>query len=156
MIFLSISFSALRRATYSSVTSCMTQAMVKLGELNSRMKDFFDVTQLANAYDFVGERLGEAIKQTFSRRQTDVESQPFCFTTDFAQDRTKQTQWEAFIRRSALTKAPSEFARIAQEVKIFLQPPASAVRNGGALSSTVACRDGVEGAMTNANPPHGK
>jgi predicted nucleotidyltransferase component of viral defense system len=106
------------------------QAMVKLGELNSRMKDFFDVRQLASTYDFGGERLAEAIKQTFAQRQTEIESEPFCFTSDFAHDPTKQRQWDAFIRRSALTKAPLKYPEVVEGVKIFLQPPAAAVQKG--------------------------
>ena len=36
--------------------------MVKLGELNSRMKDFFDIWSLAASGSFDGEVLAEAIQ----------------------------------------------------------------------------------------------
>jgi Nucleotidyl transferase AbiEii toxin, Type IV TA system len=56
-------------------------AMVKLGELNSRMKDFFDVMLLSKNYDFAGQQLIEAIAQTFAQRETLVESVPVCFSS---------------------------------------------------------------------------
>ena len=46
------------------------EAMVKLGELNSRMKDFFDIWLLSRSFDFDGPRLCEAIEKTFKRRGT--------------------------------------------------------------------------------------
>jgi predicted nucleotidyltransferase component of viral defense system len=106
------------------------EAMAKLGELNSRMKDFFDVMQLANSYNFVGELLAEAIEKTFAQRQTELELEPTCFTSDFARNPTKQQQWGAFVRRSGLSKVPMKFHEIAEAVRIFLQPAAAAVRKG--------------------------
>ncbi len=46
------------------------EAMVKLRELNSRMKDFYDIWLLSRQFDFAGERLAEAIRLTFNRRGT--------------------------------------------------------------------------------------
>jgi len=109
------------------------EAMVKLGELNSRMKDFFDVMQLAKTYDFRGELLRDAIRSTFTQRQTEVELEPTCFTSGFASNSTKQQQWQAFIRRAAPTEAPSQFRDVAESVRIFLQPAAGAVRDGDAF-----------------------
>ena len=116
------------------------EAMVKLGELNSRMKDFFDVMQLANTYDFAGDVLAEAIRKTFTQRQTEIELEPTCFTSDFAHDPRKQQQWEAFVRRAALTKAPREFPEIVELIKIFLQPPADAIRTREAFHARWVAR----------------
>jgi hypothetical protein len=55
------------------------QAMVKLGDLISRMKDFFDIMSLSKNYDFSGDSLAEPIKGTFAQRETDVTSTPVCF-----------------------------------------------------------------------------
>ena len=41
------------------------QVMVKLGLLNSRMKDFYDIWFLSRRFDFKGETLIEAIEKTF-------------------------------------------------------------------------------------------
>jgi predicted nucleotidyltransferase component of viral defense system len=104
-------------------------AMVKLGELNSRMKDFFDVMMLSENYDFSGEVLAQAIKQTFAQRETAVEATPACFSNEFAQDSTKQKQWDAFVHRSAFTDAAQAFAEVAEKVKLFLGPPTAAIQN---------------------------
>ena len=105
-------------------------AMVKLGELNSRMKDFFDVMLLAKAYDFPGGLLVEAITQTFAQRKTEVESEPVCFSNDFANDSTKQKQWAAFIQRSGFSETPVRFFETVEAAKNFLQPPAAAIAKG--------------------------
>jgi len=106
------------------------EAMVKLGELNSRMKDFFDIWLLAGSFAFDGRALSEAIQRTFEKRQTSLEPEPICFTVAFATDASKQAQWKAFARRSRLQEAPVEFSRVIERVRAFLQP----------LISTVALR----------------
>ena len=54
------------------------EAMVKLGQLNSRMKDFFDIHLLARQFEFDGNTLQEAIAKTFARRQTPIAVSPLC------------------------------------------------------------------------------
>lgn len=51
-------------------------AVVKLGALNSRMKDFFDIWLLLRQFDFEGQRLAAAIETTFFTRGTDIQSEP--------------------------------------------------------------------------------
>jgi predicted nucleotidyltransferase component of viral defense system len=75
------------------------EAMVKLGELNSRMKDFFDIWLLASGFEFDGRTLAESVLRTFERRKTRLEIQPICLTERFATESSKETQWKAFIRR---------------------------------------------------------
>jgi len=106
------------------------EAMVKLGELNSRMKDFFDIWLLAGNFDFDGRTLGEAVRRTFERRQTRLEPDPICFTETFATDPSKVVQWKAFIRRSRLSDVPEEFPGIIENVRSFLRPVVSALAAG--------------------------
>ena len=42
------------------------EAMVKLGILNSRMKDFFDIWLLSRHFEFNGQTLSNAIRETFT------------------------------------------------------------------------------------------
>jgi len=60
------------------------EAMVKLGVLNSRMKDFFDIWLLSRQFDFEGQRLAAAIEKTFSTRATDIQSEPIALTISLA------------------------------------------------------------------------
>ena len=52
------------------------EAMVKLGELNSRMKDFFDIALLAATFEFDGAALAAAIRAAYSEAGAGEASQP--------------------------------------------------------------------------------
>lgn len=87
--------------TLESAIAEKYQAMVYLGMVNSRMKDFYDIWFLARGFSFDGERLCQAIKATFSRCKTDLPTgTPVALTPAFADDPAKQRQWEAFLRKT--------------------------------------------------------
>ncbi len=69
------------------------QTMVKLGLLNSRMKDFYDIWFLSRTFDFKGETLVEAIAKTFKKRKTPLPNEPTIFDPSFMRDKNKQAQW---------------------------------------------------------------
>jgi hypothetical protein len=97
--------------------------MVKLGELNSRMKDFFDIWTLSQSRPFNGAALSKAISQTFIHRNTRLDPEAVCFSTTFANLPAKQAQWKAFIRRSNLAAQDLEhFVDICSAVMAFLKP----------------------------------
>jgi hypothetical protein len=56
--------------TPASVIAEKFVAMVKLGAINSRMKDFFDIWLLSQQFSFSGDSLCRAVKATFNRRGT--------------------------------------------------------------------------------------
>jgi len=98
------------------------QAMVKLGILNSRMKDFYDVWLLSHLFDFKGEMLAEALEKTFKNRNTPIPITPTVFTSTFVEDADKQVQWRGFIRKAKLADAPEVFEDVVAAVKVFLEP----------------------------------
>lgn len=98
------------------------EAMVKLGMLNSRMKDFFDIWFLARQFNFSGHTLQKAVKATFSTRSTDIPSVPVAFMPDFSGDPIKDVQWKAFIRKNRLLNIPKGFQKIVEDVAAFLGP----------------------------------
>ena len=100
------------------------EAMIKLGELNSRMKDFFDVWALAQNFAFEGPVLSDAIRSTFERRGTESEADPACIAEHFANAPAKGSQWKGFIRTSRVGGAPAEFADVLAHVRTFLGPVA--------------------------------
>jgi hypothetical protein len=106
------------------------QAMVYLGEVNSRMKDFYDVWFLATHFDFAGALLARAIRQTFQRRGTALPLAPAAFSQAFAQNIEKQAQWTAFIRRHQLENAPATLEEAVRDIAVFLQPLAQALAAG--------------------------
>lgn len=106
------------------------EAMVKLGNLNSRMKDFFDIRLLSLQFDFKGRTLKEAVAKTFATRGTKISSSPIAFTRLFAEDTAKFIQWRAFIRRNGLVDTPENFTEIISTVASFLGPVAKALADG--------------------------
>lgn len=91
----------LKAYSKESVIAEKFEAMIYLAEANSRMKDFYDVYTLANAFDFDGRVLYEAIRQVFERRGTPLMKEPVVFSAEFAVIKAKHTQWGAFQKRIA-------------------------------------------------------
>ena len=94
--------------------------MVKLGLLNSRMKDFYDIWILSKTFNFRGEQLAEAVARTFANRHTEITGTPAIFEPSFAGE--KQTQWQAFVRKAKLADAPKQIDEAISDIKIFLEP----------------------------------
>ena len=112
-----------------STVSEKFEAMVKLGILNSRMKDFFDIWFLSRQFDFAGKTLHKAIKATFSTRSTVIPSVPTAFTPAFSRDPIKEAQWKAFIRKNRLVDISQDLYNIVTDVAVFLMPIVESVIN---------------------------
>ena len=98
------------------------EAALDLADLNSRMKDFYDIWALSNSYEFDGKVLQEAITTTCSKRQTVIEAQAEMFSEGFAHRTDKQTQWRAFIRKGTFEQTPETFILLMNEIRTFLLP----------------------------------
>lgn len=104
------------------------QAMVELGGVNSRLKDFADIYVMAKQFSFEGTILASAIQATFKRRQTILPGDvPLALTDAFASSTDKQMQWQGFLKRSRNTGLPSEFSEIISVLREFLIPLLSAI-----------------------------
>jgi predicted nucleotidyltransferase component of viral defense system len=106
------------------------QIMVSLGEINSRMKDFYDIWVLARQRDFDGDILTHAIRQTFSDRKTPVpQGNPVAFTDTYAA--AQAGLWSAFLHKNGLDPAElGDFRQVICAVSAFLVPPLHAVARG--------------------------
>lgn len=104
------------------------EAMVKLGELNSRMKDFYDIWLLSRQFDFNGADLTEAIRLTFAQRHTEIPETVTAFTAGFGN--TKQRQWQALNRRLQQDHVPTDLLEIIAGLESFLAPIVVALRSG--------------------------
>jgi len=113
--------------TMESTISEKFHAMVKLGILNSRMKDFYDIWLLSRSFEFHGVRLSDAIVNTFKVRQTPVTANPSVFDSSFIDDAGKQAQWRGFIVKTKLTAAPEKFENVIIDIKKFLGPALTAI-----------------------------
>jgi hypothetical protein len=82
------------------------QAMVMLGQANSRMKDFFDLAVIARRTELDGTTLAAAIAATFTRRQTTLPTErPLALTKQFSEDTAKLRQWQAFLNKNRIDAA---------------------------------------------------
>jgi predicted nucleotidyltransferase component of viral defense system len=98
-------------------------ALVKLGELNSRLKDFYDLYVIAKEFTFEGSRLSRAISATFERRRTDITLElPIALTSRFFEDEARATQWRSHLSRNSLRFAPSDFGIVSETLRDFLVP----------------------------------
>jgi hypothetical protein len=83
------------------------QAIVSLGMVNSRLKDYFDLKVLLEREQLDELVLAEAVRRTFAVRSTPLPQQvPLGLSNEFGEDLGKQEQWRAFLRRNEVAEAP--------------------------------------------------
>lgn len=85
------------------------QAIVALGAVNSRMKDYYDLYSIPRAIEVSEDDLRSAIKATFARRQTDIPTTaPVGLTHAFSRDPVKLIQWAAYSESTDISKLSLE------------------------------------------------
>jgi len=124
----------LRAYPKETVIAEKLEAMVMLGMVNSRMKDFYDVWMMSAELPFDGRMLARAIQATFERRGSELPSTtPTAFTEEFSVDVGKGRQWNAFLSRNQLDVAGIGLPQVARQIRLFLMPPIIAAVNGQPL-----------------------
>jgi len=125
-----LDFPAARLLCYSreSTIAEKFEAMVELGALNSRMKDFYDIWLLSRQFDFDGPKLAEAIRLTFKKRGTALPVEITAFDKSFIND--KHVQWAAFRNRLSMDHIPTSFTDVVLSVAVFLEPLVTALLQG--------------------------
>lgn len=116
-----------------SVVAEKFETMVRLGEVNSRMKDFYDIWKLSRQFRFDGPTLQEAVSRTFAQRGTPIQPKPVALTPEFGAQPQKQTQWRAFSRVSRVEDAPEAFDSVTRDLNAFLGPIAEEISAGSDL-----------------------
>ncbi len=110
-----------------SLVSEKFEAMIDLSELNSRMKDFYDVFRILRKGNFDKGNLKKAIIQTFKNRATVLPDNHPLFTKDFAEDNTRNIQWKAFLRKANLDQSIS-FDAVMNLIAFELEPIYNEIR----------------------------
>lgn len=112
-------------------------AIVRLGMINSRMKDFYDLWLLRKLFTYDGKTLRDAVNNTFNRRSTQLpRGVPVAFTDEFRKDPQKQVQWRAFVRKSEPEILPGNLDTTIGEIVTFLMPVLNAIQNSSDFRST--------------------
>jgi predicted nucleotidyltransferase component of viral defense system len=110
---------------YETVIAEKLEAMVALGTMTSRMKDFYDLWMMSQTFTFKGSILTQAIVATFDRRRTAIpKEEPVALSIGFSRDETKQTQWKAFLSRNKFSEIP--FSKVIEDLRVFLLKPLQA------------------------------
>ena len=120
--------------TYPQVSSIAEkfEAMVQLGTLNSRMKDFYDVWALSETFAFSGAELQGAVAQCFDRRGTPWSAEmPEALTPAFYSTPQLQDYWAAYGHHGALLHLPpSAFEELGSRIRSFLGPVRDSILAG--------------------------
>ncbi len=97
----------------ATVVAEKLEAMVKLDESNSRVKDYFDIWVLLQQKSLMKVDVVKAIAATFDRRNTSLpRTMPAGLSQNFAELRSRQ--WQDFLKRNRL-QAPS-FDAVVEEL----------------------------------------
>ncbi len=102
-----------------SIVAEKFEALMKLGDWNSRMKDFYDLWILSREYNFEGHRLSKAIDLTFKNRGASLKQEITAFNQEFI--KKKEKEWNVFIKTLDQKDSPS-FSDVIESLKLFLLP----------------------------------
>lgn len=120
-----------------SVVSEKFEAMVKLGLLNSRMKDFYDIWIIMRQFDFDGMKLTEALKRTFKNRKTELPYKHPLFAEEIYDSKSdRQVLWSAFLKKGNIKQAPDKLSDTANAIERFLIKPLGAIHKGLEFNKT--------------------
>lgn len=109
-------------------------AMIRHGDLNSRMKDYYDIWLISETFEFDGGSLQKAIEVTFNNRNTDIPNErPSSMSAEFA--RTSQTRWINFLNKSGLDRRAGDFENVLDSIWKFLEQPVKSAVNQTLLTS---------------------
>ena len=101
-----------------------SEAIVQLGQRNSRMKDFHDIEALSETFSFDGSQLTEAMRACFDRRGTDWTTvTPLALTSTFYSSTRVIRLWRDYRTSTAFfTTPPDAVAVVGERLINFLTP----------------------------------
>jgi len=96
-------------------------AMVSRGQVNSRMKDYYDLWYVAMTMEFDLHQLKTALHNTFTQRKTPIPAEiPAALSSDFSIQ--KQPMWTGFRRKNLLSLAPENLSDVVDLLATFFTP----------------------------------
>ena len=99
------------------------EAMVRFGEVNGRIKDFYDIWVTTRIFSFDLASLVEAVFGTLQRRETSTPTEtPVGLTNTFAVIAEERGLWTGFLRRTPPAVEPPSFPHLQDELRRFFGP----------------------------------
>ena len=107
-------------------------AMVTRDATNTRVKDLWDIACLARRFEFDGETLRSAIRETFAQRGTAFERErPLALLPQYFRDPMRLQLWNKMLRQvGPEVDGPARLADVGDELERFLGPPWDALAAG--------------------------
>jgi predicted nucleotidyltransferase component of viral defense system len=98
-------------------------AMVRHAEVNSRMKDYYDLWLLLETFEFEGLALQKAMEVTFRKRETQIpRERPPSLSPEFAH--ASQNSWNHFLHKMDLqNEQAADFQSVIEKIWSFLEYP---------------------------------
>ncbi len=97
-------------------------AIALLGMANSRLKDYLDLYVLLSNEQIDNQVLAKAIQATFTRRGMALpEELPIGLTDEFANDPSRESMWNAFLRKNELDQKP--LTEVIAVIRNLIQTP---------------------------------
>jgi len=125
-----------------TVLSEKVDAIFYHGEMNTRMKDFYDIWVISNDFQIEGGLLVEAMNTTFRNRGTHIEPRlSELFSDDFIKE--KSDLWKTFLYGIVEeNEVSSDFKTILARIMEFVQPVLDTITSNGQLDKTWNPNDG--------------
>ncbi len=116
-----------RILTYSleSTIAEKFDAIVALGPLTSRMKDFYDIYYLALTFSFDGNELKNAIMSTFDTRKRELTTESLELIKGLSENEKILSYWDKFC--SSILQDKLDFSLVVNIIIGFLEPPVKAI-----------------------------
>ena len=113
--------------TYSleSTISEKLDAIIQFMESTGRMKDFYDIYYLATSFDFEGEKIQEAIHETFSKRGTPYVKDSIQVIERLITNADINARWLVFCKK--VLKYELGLDEVVRLIMSFLDPPFQAM-----------------------------
>lgn len=104
------------------------EAMIRFGEANGRIKDFYDLWLTSRIFPFDLPILVQAVSGTFRSRETVFPTQmPVGLTDVFAAIAAERGFWTGFLRRTPPALEPPDFPQVQEELRRFFRPVIAAL-----------------------------
>lgn len=104
------------------VVAEMLEAMVSLGDINTRLKDYYDLWRISGTMELPREDLTEAVRATFSRRGTGLPAEVPSGLADGFADATRSRMWTAFIARNGLDAGGASLGDVVRGLRFHYWP----------------------------------
>ena len=113
----------LSATTIPARAGSLEELQKQVDELNSQMKDYYDVWLIAETFEFNGQSLQKAIETTFKKRETALPvKRPISLSMDFAD--ANNSRWGTFLGKMGLDSTKrNDFPSIVEEVWRFVEYP---------------------------------